>query len=561
MTSESPKPLRPPYPRRYITPFGFEPGEEPGKEYSRFGSPLLGAAGETPRKARTRIFCILWVLLSGAHLSGAIACLLIISCIVPSDRVFRPDVAVLTWEAVPAFIGIAYAIGITSSFLYINHALKWFVEERVPTEKNRWQVLLGPRHLALLQLALWLIGAVIFGFLYGQVELSMGLRIVLTVLVGSVIMTAVCFLAAEFALRPAASVVLSHYGPRSRFVTGIASRMSLVWIAGTGLPVLGLLLVGATNLYTTEFSIQEMSRFIVIMAVCILLFSAVLNIQISNYITPPLNRVRYGMERVAMSDFDTEVAVFDGSEIGELQAGFNNMVHELREQQHVKTLFRKHVGSKIADRALSTSAAGRNVTQRDASVFFIDIIGSTKLSLEYDSSTVVDLLNRFYTIVVEEVNRTGGVVNKFAGDAVLAVYNVPDDHPDPAGASLYCARVVMNRLDRELPEIAAAVGISAGRVVAGNIGSKDRYEYTVIGDPVNIASRLSELAKREPGRILASQRTVNLANAEEAHFWMIDGATVLRGRSDATVLARPENPVVASFAEREERDHQRETQD
>ena len=72
---------------------------------------------------------------------------------------------------------------------------------------------------------------------------------------------------------------------------------------------------------------------------------------------------------------------------------------------------------------------------------------------------------------------------------------------------------------------------------------------------------IRDRAKREPGRILASQRTVNLANAEEAHFWMIDGATVLRGRSDATVLARPENPVVASFAEREERDHQREVQD
>ena len=196
--------------------------------------------------------------------------------------------------------------------------------------------------------------------------------------------------------------------------------MFLVWLAGTGLPILGLLLIGATNLHTTEFSIQEMSRFIVIIAVCVLLFSAVLNLQISTYITPPLQQVRHGMERVSVGDLDTEVAVFDGSEIGELQAGFNNMVHELREQQHIKDLFRQHVGSKIADQALSAQPEERNVTKRDASVFFIDIIGSTKLSLEYDSYTVVDLLNRFYTIVVEEVNRAGGVVNKFAGDAAVS---------------------------------------------------------------------------------------------------------------------------------------------
>lgn len=556
MTAHSPKPHRPPYPRRYITPVESSTEETPKKHESRFGSPLLGSANDTPKKTRTRIFLLLWALLSGAHLSGALACLLIISSIVPSDRIFAPDVATLTWKAVPAFIAISYIVGISGCYFYTNYALKWFVDEQPPTEKNRTLVLLGPRYLTLLQLILWLIGALIFGCCYGHIEPSMGLKVALTVIVGSIIMTALCFLASEFALRPAASVVLSHYGPQSRTVTGIASRMFLVWLAGTGLPILGLLLIGATNLHTTEFSIQEMSRFIVIIAVCVLLFSAVLNLQISTYITPPLQQVRHGMERVSVGDLDTEVAVFDGSEIGELQAGFNNMVHELREQQHIKDLFRQHVGSKIADQALSAQPEERNVTKRDASVFFIDIIGSTKLSLEYDSYTVVDLLNRFYTIVVEEVNRAGGVVNKFAGDAVLAIFNVPDDHPDPAGASLYCARVVMNRLDHELPEIAAAVGISAGRVVAGNIGSKDRYEYTVIGDPVNIASRLSELAKQEPGRILASQRTVNMANEEEAHFWMIDGATVLRGRSDATVLARPENPVVTSFALRKERQQQ-----
>ena len=88
MTAHSPKPHRPPYPRRYITPVESSTEETPKKHESRFGSPLLGSANDTPKKTRTRIFLLLWALLSGAHLSGALACLLIISSIVPSDRIF-----------------------------------------------------------------------------------------------------------------------------------------------------------------------------------------------------------------------------------------------------------------------------------------------------------------------------------------------------------------------------------------------------------------------------------------------------------------------------------------
>jgi adenylate cyclase len=152
---------------------------------------------------------------------------------------------------------------------------------------------------------------------------------------------------------------------------------------------------------------------------------------------------------------------------------------------------------------------------------------------------VVRLLNRFFRIVVEVVEADGGLVNKFEGDAALCVFGAPVPRDDPAGDALRCARVLAGRLSSEVPEIDFGIGVSAGIAVAGNVGAEHRFEYTVIGDPVNEAARLSELAKQRPERVLASE--VALANAPdpESAAWRVTDSAVLRGRAVATGVAHP----------------------
>ena len=117
---------------------------------------------------------------------------------------------------------------------------------------------------------------------------------------------------------------------------------------------------------------------------------------------------------------------------------------------------------------------------------------------------MVELLNRFFAVIVEEVDRHRGLVNKFEGDAALAVFGVPVTLEHPEDAALACARRIAERLNSEVPECLAGIGVAAGQVLAGYVGAKERFEYTVIGDPVNEAARLCELAKSTPGRLVAS---------------------------------------------------------
>src|SRR5207237_6672377 len=123
-----------------------------------------------------------------------------------------------------------------------------------------------------------------------------------------------------------------------------------------------------------------------------------------------------------------------------------------------------------------------------------------------------ELLNRFFTGVVRVVADEGGWVNKFEGDAALCVFGAPADQPDHAARALRAARRLAAELERL--GVDAGIGVSSGRVVAGNIGAEDRYEYTVIGDPVNEAARLSEAAKTRPSRLAASEESVSRAGAE-----------------------------------------------
>jgi adenylate cyclase len=241
------------------------------------------------------------------------------------------------------------------------------------------------------------------------------------------------------------------------------------------------------------------------------------------------------MDQVGEGRTDVEVKVDDASEIGRLQAGFNAMVDGLRERELLRELFGRQVGDDVAREALE-----RGVTlggqQKTVAVLFVDIIGSTELASRERPERVVEVLNDFFAVVVQTVAKHGGLVNKFEGDGAVCVFGAPVDHDEFAAAALAAARELRDRLVRESP-VDFAIGVSCGTAVAGHVGAEERYEYTVIGDPVNEAARLRELAKARPERVLASADTVEEAGEVEARNWEIDGEARLRGRHAPTRLA------------------------
>jgi adenylate cyclase len=177
--------------------------------------------------------------------------------------------------------------------------------------------------------------------------------------------------------------------------------------------------------------------------------------------------------------------------------------------------------------------------ERHVAVVFIDIVGSTQLVTSRPPAEVVQVLNRFFAIVVEEVDRHHGLVNKFEGDASLAIFGAPNRLDCPEDEALATGRAIAKRLASEMCELEAGIGVAAGNVVAGNVGAKERFEYTVIGEPVNEAARLCELAKSHPGRLLATADTVQGASEKESARWSLGDTVTLRGHDNPVRLASP----------------------
>ena len=173
---------------------------------------------------------------------------------------------------------------------------------------------------------------------------------------------------------------------------------------------------------------------------------------------------------------------------------------------------------------------------REARALFVDLTGSTTLARRLPPEEVVELLNRFFAAVVQVVASKGGWVNKFEGDAALCVFGAPTVQLDHATRALQAARALQAQL--ETLGVDAGIGVSSGDVVAGNVGAEDRYEYTVIGDPVNEAARLTEVAKSRAGRVVASGAAVARAGAE-AQCWALVERVTLRGRDQATEVHEP----------------------
>ncbi len=477
------------------------------------------------------------------NLGGAAAVFALAVWVLPAEPI--PDghrVVILNLILTAVWIPLAVAAGTVWGARALRPARQWLVEGRAPTPDEELAVLRSPIRLFRIQVRLWTASAVVFATVNGMIEPRLISRVGIPILLGGLTTSAVAYLTTERLLRPIAARALAEGTLDRPRLPGVAARQLLAWALGTGVPVLGLVIagiVGAADSSTTRLSLAVTMIVIGGITLAIGLWTTYLG---ARAVADPVRSVRAGLDRVTDGDLDVEIPVYDGSEVGLLQAGFNRMVGGLRERERLRDLFGRHVGAEVASEALDhdTSLGGE---LREVAVLFVDMVGSTRLAAEASPDEVVEVLNRYFAVVVDVVDDHGGWINKFQGDAALAVFGAPTDLDDPAGRALAAARVLGERLVVEMPDRDAGIGVAAGPAVAGNVGAEARFEYTVIGDPVNEAARLTELAKDVPGRVLASGAAVDAADAAESGRWVPIDQVVLRGRRTPTVLHAPTRQV------------------
>ena len=490
---------------------------------------------------RRRVQGLLTGTLIATNVIGALVVVGLAALLMPAPGMSGELVRV-TAIAVPVYVVSAVVVGALWGTRGALRTLRWAADGRTPTEEERVASLRVPLRLTLVQAVLWGVATVVFGVLAALVQPRVVLTELLVVAFAGVVVCAIAYLAGEFILRPYAALALTGTSPTRRLSGGVNLRMLLFWCLGTGVPVAGLVVTGVLAWARGDVSTTKLAISVIVLGLVVLVFGLLVTVFTARAVVNPIRSVQHALGRVRAGDFAVEIPVYDGTELGLLQAGFNGMAAGLAERERLRDLFGRHVGEDVAVEAMRTSAE-LGGTVRTVSVLFVDLIGSTTLAASRPPEEVVGLLNRFFAVVVEVVEAHDGWINKFEGDAALAVFGAPVDGEDPAGCALAAGRVLAARLDTELPGTTAGIGISAGDAVAGNVGDVRRYEYTVIGDPVNEAARLTELAKTVPGRVLAAAAAVEMAADEEAARWELGDPTVLRGRTAPTRLATPSAPA------------------
>ncbi|HEX8741605.1 MAG TPA: adenylate/guanylate cyclase domain-containing protein [Thermoleophilaceae bacterium] len=461
----------------------------------------------------------------------------------PAFKGVDPHNAILVNAAVLlVFMPATFIVGTRRGYRKSESLIDW-VGIRDPTPAERDQALDIARAHAFQAAFFWILGALVFGVLnmiggaLSDAGPIAGVLVMITLLLGGITTSGVQYLAAERVLRRVTTLALSANPPVAPSGPGVGVRILMVWLLATGTPLVGLGAVALSGLFT-NIDVELLASgvlFLVLVAAWSGLIATKLT---ARSLSESLAGMRGALARIEEGDYDVQVPVDDSSEIGLVQVGVNRMAAGLAERERLQDLFGRHVGRDVARAALDGEVElGGEV--REVGVLMVDLVGSTSMATRLPPEQVVAVLNRFFSIVVETIESYGGMVNKFEGDGALCVFGAPVARRDPADAALCAARELRVRLADELPDVDVGIGVSAGEAVAGNVGALERFEYTVIGDPVNESARLSELAKRRPERLVVSGAALERASNGERARWQVGEEEVLRGRDEPTLLAFP----------------------
>jgi adenylate cyclase len=434
---------------------------------------------------------------------------------------------------------LAFPIGTLVGTRGVYRVRDWLFEERPATPAEQRLVLRAPLRLFVVQTIVWLVAAAGFGVLNALHSWQLGAEIAIIVTVTGMITAACAYLLAERLLRSAAVRALAGLPPDRLASSGVATRAVLAWSLGTGLPLAGLVAIGvlelAGGLRATPLKLALGTVSIGGAALAVGLLTAGLAGRATG---DPVNSVRRALARVAAGELDVRVPVYDGTQIGQLQAGFNLMAAGLAERERLREALGTYVDPMVAEHILAegTSLAGEEV---ELTVMFTDIRDFTGFAERAPAAAVVASINALFARIVPVIHDHGGYVDKFIGDGLLAVFGAPRRLPGHAAAALAAALEIERAVGAGKPEaLRVGIGLNSGTVVAGNVGGAGRFEFTVIGDAVNVAARVEAATRQTGDTILLTQHTKDLLAAAPVRL-VPRPDVALKGKSDSVVLYAP----------------------
>lgn len=318
--------------------------------------------------------------------------------------------------------------------------------------------------------------------------------------------------------------------------TGFAPVLSLPWM------------VGVTEPRTRwEAPLRDVYLNVIAKVLMVAALAALAGVAIfARDLVQPVRRLIASAQAVRAGDYaKARAESVNEDEIGELTQTFNSMVDSIEKRDRERDLFGRMVSPEVREKMLSgqLKLGGEN---REAVILFSDIRDFTTLCEGMRAEQVVEMLNEYLTEMTAAVKEWDGYVNNFMGDAIMVVFGAPFEHPDAAWAAVQAGFGMRERLQelnrrrqaRGDAPIGHGIGIARGMVVAGQMGSIERFQYTVIGDAVNVASRLEALTKEYPENPILV--TADIVEAIQHHQWAVIATPIgerqLKGRSQATVL-------------------------
>lgn len=285
---------------------------------------------------------------------------------------------------------------------------------------------------------------------------------------------------------------------------------------------------------------RELEYLLLFVACGSLVVAAILSGAFARRLSRPVEALAEHTRVIASGDYHTRIELQRSDELGRLAESFNEMSAGLAERDQVRDLLDKNVSPEVAAQLMRDGAA-LGGEEREVTVLFADLRGFTRLSESLPPREVLVLLNRYLDRMSAEIERHGGVIDKFIGDEIMALFGAPVARGDDADRALSAAlgmQAALAQLNQEFategrPPLAIGIGINTARVVAGNMGSQRRLNYSVIGDGVNVAARLQALTRTADYRagILVSATT--LERAKGSYRTRALGALAVKGRSES----------------------------